>query len=277
MTLAVGQHDNSRSNTLNVQMSILSTHTKPVNLVAVLSNFPAYTGYSGPSANPLNGLLPPAAIPPQQNLQDYAIKGPAVPATTAATAGLAQQKPALDFTITSATPVGEAGRGSELRIAFPAVTGEVPGNYTPAALPAGSLFGGFQALLGLPSHVYPPAIQAGASKFTDGMASLSGYQILAGDPPTLLGTGWAWNGINNATVLAASVAGQATDQNRLFWSGILFGVAGAGFITFVFEAIGAARPSSRKSNGANQPESTVTEPAAAVTEPAEPAKPAEAT
>jgi len=268
MTLAVAQHDNSRSNTLNVQISILSTLAKPVNLVAVLSNFPAYTGYSGPAPQPLNGLLPPAAVAPQQNLQDYVIKGPAA----AATAGLAQQKPALDFTITSATPVGEAGRGSELRIAFPAVTGEIPGNYTPAALSAGNLLGGFQALLGLPSSIYQPVIQAGTSKFTDGMASLSGYQILAGDPPTLLGTGWTWNGINNATVLAASVAGQATGQDKLFWSGILFGVAGAGFITFVFETIRAAKPSSRKSNGADQPDAAAAEPAAGVPEPTEPAE-----
>jgi hypothetical protein len=262
MTLAVGQHDNIRSNTLNVQISILSKPASQVNLLAVLSNFPAYTSYSGPSPTPLNAsLLPPAAIPPQHNLQDYAIKGPTVPATTAATAGLAQQAPALNFTITSVTPVGEAGRGSELRVAFPAVVGEVPGDYTPAAFPAENLFSGFQALLGLPSLIYQPVIQAGTSEFADGMASLSGYQILAGDPPTLLGTDWTWNGINNATVLAASVAGQAADQNRLFWSGILFGVAGAGFITFVFEAIGAARPRSRKTNGANQREATVTEPA----------------
>jgi hypothetical protein len=266
MTLAVGKQDTIRSNTLNVQISILSALTKPVNLVAVLSNFPAYASYSGPSIAPLSGLQMPAAVTPQPNLQDYVIKGPTVPAITATTAGLAQQAPALAFTITSTTPVGEAGHGSELRVAFPAIVGEIPGDYTPAAFPAGNLFSGFQALLGLPSRVYQPVIQAGTSKFTDGMASLSGYQILAGDPPTLLGTDWTWNGINNATVLAASVAGQSDDQNRLFWSGIFFGVAGAGFITFVFEAIGAARPRSPK-GGDGQREATVTEPETTGTEP----------
>ena len=69
-------------------------------------------------------------------------------------------------------------------------------------------------------------------------APLSEFQVLSGDPPTtLLGSEWAWNGINGATVLAANVAAEDDAQVHLFWSGLALGLAGGALITAVLELL----------------------------------------
>jgi hypothetical protein len=81
-----------------------------------------------------------------------------------------------------------------------------------------------------------PVLQAGQSMLTSGGLGLAGYQYLAGDAPTLLNrAGWTWTGVNGATVLAADLTAEDTQQNNVFYSGIYLGVAAAAAIAFVTE------------------------------------------
>lgn len=237
MTLTIGQDHNSRSNVLNVQISVLSALKSPVTLVAVLSNVPQLAALSDTSLSPIPGSFAATEVQPQKGLASYAAVGQVAPLAAAGRA----RAPSLNFTVQAAAPIGEAMRGSQLRVAFPAVIGEVPGDYTPSGFSSQALFPGRQQVLDLPSVMYQPVLQAATSKFSNEFVKLSGYQILAGDPPALLGSEWTWNGVNTATVLAASVAGQDTEQQHLFWSGIILGVAGAGFITAMMELLTALK------------------------------------
>ena len=146
-------------------------------------------------------------------------------------------------TYTSEQQIGENASGGRLRVAFPAFSGETPGlQYSvPACSAQGSLasaqYAALCASLGSnPAQWSVPVLQAGQSTLTSGDPGLAGYQYLAGDSPTLLnGSGWTWTGINGATVLAADVAAEDTQQNHLFYSGIFWGVAASAAIAFAEE------------------------------------------
>lgn len=150
-------------------------------------------------------------------------------------------------TYTSARQFGEKVAGGRLRVAFPTFTGETPGSQftAPACATQGSLATGPDAAictsLGSPGSAARdqwsvPVLQAGQSTLTSGGLGLAGYQYLAGDAPTLLNrSGWTWTGVNGATVLAANVKAEGTQQNNVFYSGIFLGVAAAAAIAFVTE------------------------------------------
>lgn len=89
-----------------------------------------------------------------------------------------------------------------------------------------------------------PVLQAGQSTLTSVDPGLAGYQYLAGDAPTLLnGSGWTWTGINGATVLAAHLSAEDTQQSNVFKSGVFLGIAASAAIALVAELL---RPVWRK-------------------------------
>ena len=152
-------------------------------------------------------------------------------------------------TYTSEQQIGEITKGGQLRVAFPTFTGETPGSQfsAPACGTQGSLTGGPDApicasLSGSPGSAAQarwsvPTLQAGQSTLASGDPGLlASYQYLAGDAPTLLnGSGWTWTGINGATMLAANVTAEGTQQNNVFYSGIYLGVAAAAAIALITE------------------------------------------
>jgi hypothetical protein len=145
-------------------------------------------------------------------------------------------------TYTSAQQIGEITKGGQLRVAFPTFAGETPGSqYTAQACGTkGLLNAAICASLGssaAQAHWSVPTLRAGQSTLASGDPGLlASYQYLAGDAPTLLnGSGWTWTGINGATVLAANVLAEGTQQNNVFLSGIFLGVAAAAAIAFLTE------------------------------------------
>jgi hypothetical protein len=163
--------------------------------------------------------------------------------------GTTSHAPAYAATYSSAQQIGENTAGGRIRVAFPDLVGERPGPQFSTLACSGSTASVLQqdpaicASLGIrASTMWVPVLQAGQSTLTSG--GLAGYQYLAGDAPTLLGdSGWTWTGINGATVLAASVAAEDTQQNNLFYSGIWLGVAASAAIAFLTELL---RPVWRK-------------------------------
>jgi hypothetical protein len=157
-------------------------------------------------------------------------------------------------TYTSAQKIGEITKGGQLRVAFPTFNGETPGSQFsgPACGTQGSLTGGPDAAIctslgssAAQTRWSVPTLRAGQSTLASGDPGLlASYQYLAGDAPTLLnGSGWTWTGINGATVLAANVIAEGTQQNDVFYSGIFLGVAAAAAIAFITELL---RPVWRK-------------------------------
>jgi hypothetical protein len=132
-------------------------------------------------------------------------------------------------TYTSRQQIGEITKGGQLRVAFPTFAGETPGSQYTVSL------GGSAAQ----ARWSVPTLQAGQSTLASGDPGLlASYQYLAGDAPTLLnGSGWTWTGINGATMLAANVLAEGTQQNNVFYSGIFLGVAAAAAIAFVTELL----------------------------------------
>jgi hypothetical protein len=174
--------------------------------------------------------------------------------STPGLSGTASQSP--PFTYRSAHPIGENIHGAQLRVAFPNLFGEKPGSQSSQACgSAGSLVGPSYSTictqLGNQSQWATPLLEAGTTTFSAANPALGDYQYLAGDNPTLLGTTtWMWSGVNGVTMLAASVPAQDNEQNDLFYSGLLLGVAAAAGIACVTELL---RPAWRKGTAANQP------------------------
>ena len=157
-------------------------------------------------------------------------------------------------TYTSEQKIGEITKGGQLRVAFPTFNGETPGSQFsgPACGTQGSLTAGPDAAIctslgssAAQARWSVPTLRAGQSTLASGDPGLlASYQYLAGDAPTLLnGSGWTWTGINGATVLAANVIAEGTQQNNVFYSGIFLGVAAAAAIAFITELL---RPVWRK-------------------------------
>jgi len=144
-----------------------------------------------------------------------------------------------------------------LRVAFPKIVDEVPGINIPADRTAQALYGGAATPPSFQSTAHEPTLLPGMSTFVSGSRSvppLAGFEVLSGDPPTtLLGSRWAWNGINGATVLAADVTAEDNAQVHLFWAGLALGVAGGALITAVLEGLtvlGRKDPAEAGSGGA---------------------------
>jgi hypothetical protein len=223
-----------------LRMSILPTSkvTGPVTLTVELDDFPAgVTGEDGtpeqlpvihaPAGNPVFGSPPEAAPTPAAHYADYAVIEP-----------LGQLTPAQITVIARHTQIGEASQGAQLRVAFPDLIGEAPGPNPSVGYPLQDLYTGqIQASQLSSGQAYPLALQAGKSTFSAAGTGLAGYQSVAGDSPLLLGSMWAWNGINDATVLAVNVATQDREQYKVFLSGIALGVAGGAVIALLLELI----------------------------------------
>jgi hypothetical protein len=168
---------------------------------------------------------------------------------TAAPAPGPTQAPAYKATYESAQPIGENTGGGRIRVAFPDLYDETPGpQYSQQACggPATSISGLYAGICAsLPpgaSNWWAPALQAGKSTLSSG--GLAGYEYLAGDAPTLLGgNGWAWEGVNGPTLLAASVTAQDAQQSDVFRGGIYLGIAGGAAIALANELL---RPVWRK-------------------------------
>lgn len=197
----------------------------------------------GSVPQPITGLQNGVVSSPQSGKEYYEPVSPTPTATGAQT---------YTDTYKSTQQIGEATQGGRLRVAFPAFTGETPGSQfsTPACSPQGSLTRAQDAAIcsSLPSATRDqwsvPDLQAGQSTLTSGDPGLAGYQYLAGDSPTLLnGTGWTWTGINRATVLAADLAAEDTQQSNVFYSGIYLGVGASAAIALIAELL---RPVWRK-------------------------------
>jgi hypothetical protein len=162
------------------------------------------------------------------------------------------------WTFKASTPIGENVDGAQLRVAFPNLVGEKPGSLSLQACGyAASLVGSYSTIcgqLGNQAEWTAPALVAGTTQFSPARPGLMDYQYLAGDDPTLLGaTTWMWSGINGVTMLAASVPAQINEQNDLFYSGVLLGVAAGAAIASVTEFL---RPAWRKGDdksAANKP------------------------
>jgi hypothetical protein len=166
--------------------------------------------------------------------------------------------PSKSFTYTSLRPIGENSKGAQLRVAFPNLIGEKPGA-KPTSLACGfaaSLVSTYRTIctqLGNRPQ-WAPSLEAGTTTFSSANPPLGDYQYLAGDDPALLGTTtWMWSGINGVEVLAASVPTQANEQNDLFYSGLLLGVAAAAGIACVTELL---RPVWRKGTDERKAEAT---------------------
>jgi hypothetical protein len=153
------------------------------------------------------------------------------------------------FTYASLQPIGENNAGAQLRVAFPDLMGENPGGApVQGCSVAGSLASAFNTICGQLSKQFtwfPPSLDAGTTTFESANPALQNYQYLAGDNPVLLygGDQWMWSGINGVQLLAASVQAQANDQNDVFESGVLLGLAGGAAIAFIGELL---RPAWKK-------------------------------
>lgn len=154
-----------------------------------------------------------------------------------------------EFTFRSSQRIGEAANRLQLRVAFPELVGEEPGSqYSYQACgPQVSIQSSFAAIcagLGSLRTWYTPVLEAGMTKLSSANPGLQGYQVLAGDNPTLLGgNSWTWIGINGVTMLATNVAAQDNQQTDLFYSGVFLGVGGGALIAFFSELL---RPVWRK-------------------------------
>lgn len=185
--------------------------------------------------------LKPGIVSSAQSGKEYEVLLPTVTPTGTQT---------YTNTYTSAQQIGEITKGGQLRVAFPTFAGETPGSqYTaPACGTNGTLSAAICESLGssaAQARWSVPTLQAGQSTLASGDPGLlASYQYLAGDAPTLLnGSGWTWRGIDGATVLAANVIAEGTQQNDVFYSGIFLGVAAAAAIAFITELL---RPVWRK-------------------------------
>lgn len=157
------------------------------------------------------------------------------------------------WTFRASHPIGEKSQGAQLRVAFPNLVGEEPGYQSSQACGlAASLVGPYSTICTQLKNQtqWAPLLEAGTTTFSSADPALGDYQYLAGDNPTLLGTTtWMWSGINGVTMLAANVPAQDNEQNDLFYSGLLLGVAAGAGIGCVTELL---QPAWRK-GAANQP------------------------
>jgi hypothetical protein len=258
MTLTVGNRNSSLASTLRLTITPTQSHG-PVTLTVTFNNFPARIG--GTKLTSLNVPLataaaaaessPTAAVQPRAGpgYADYWVQRTYPPA------GSTTRVPVI--TITTSRPLGESDNGTQLRVVFPKIVDEVPGINIPAASAASALYAGATTPPRFHSRVFEPTLLPGMSTFVSGSRSalpLAGFQILSGDPPTtLLGTKWAWNGINGATVLAADVAAEDNAQVHLFWAGLALGLAGGALVSAALEALtvlGRKDPAEAGSGGA---------------------------
>jgi hypothetical protein len=245
----------------------LSPVTKPVTFVIMLQNFPRLTGKgvvpltwrptSRGGAPPAPPPLSPSVAADALGLRSYLFRStlrprPHVPR------GVKTAAEEVDLGVTSLHSLGSVSTGSKLRIAFPLVGSEgqtpVAESYVP--LPPDELNDMIQSPSSLPDQVYQPNIVPAVTKYFGGSENLLNFQVLSADPPTLApDRSWSWNGVSDVTVLAQDLVAADAAQNRLFWSGILIGVAGGAAIVFVLELLGLLEKLSRRREALETPKS----------------------
>ena len=150
------------------------------------------------------------------------------------------------LTVTTLHSLGSVSGGPQLRITFPLVDNEAGGasgiasaGLSSQAIPSSHVFGTVKNPPPLPAQLYQVDLAPATTEYDPPTGDLSNFQTLSGDPPILTPYGsWSWKGISNITVLAQNVVAADEAQQRLFWSGILIGIAGAGAFALALELIG---------------------------------------
>ncbi len=241
-TLSVGFAHGGRWSKLVLTLVATSATSGPVRLAVGLNDFPRGTVVTGarivrvsaPAAGSFAASLPLAAVTPEDKYYgDYAVG-------TTLSQPQGSPLPLATITILAPKPIGEGSQGAQLRVAFPVLRDEGPGASPQASYQVGDLFRGAPSSLLASGQGHPVALQAGTSSFSARGVDLSGYQVLAGDAPTLLATtSWTWDGINDATVLAANVHADDNEQHALFYSGIALGLAAGALVMLLIELIAA--------------------------------------
>jgi hypothetical protein len=206
---------------LTLTLISVSTLTEPVKLAVWFYGFPQLA--------PGDSLIPYA--------KGYFATG-TLPSGSSAAASEGQK-----FVVTSQQRIGEHANGLQFRVAFPELAGEEPGSqYSYQACgPGASIESSFATMcsgLRTQNTWYTPVLEADTTTLSSADPDLQGYQILAGDNPTLLGGDrWTWIGINGVTMLAANVSAEDGQQHDLFFSGVFFGVAAGALIAFFNELL----------------------------------------
>jgi hypothetical protein len=157
--------------------------------------------------------------------------------------------------LSSLHSLGVLAGGSKLRIVFPLVVNEelTPDQLSSQSLSTGELGSTIKTTPPLPEHLYMPDITPATTEYDGVDEDLSNFQTLSGDPPALTpNRTWSWNGVSNVTVLAQDLVAADAEQKRLFWSGILIGVAGGGAIALALELIGLGEKLSRRRKDADK-------------------------
>ena len=250
MVLTVGNRASGQASTLRLAITPTEA-SRPVTFTVTLNNFPrGITGSTRPvslteplaTSAVIARFAPDALVQPRAGPRyaDYYLRQYFPPP------GSPAPRPIV---ITSARQLGDDATGTQLRVAIPKIVGGEPGTLIPAGQTAYTLFAGAANPLGFTRSAVVPKLLPGLSTFTirsPPAAPLADYQVLSGDPPTtLLGSEWAWDGINGATVLAADVPAENDAQTRLFWAGLALGLAGGALVTGAIELLTAAQGGDR--------------------------------
>jgi hypothetical protein len=251
---------------------MLSPVTKPVKFVIMLLYFPPLmgqgvvpltwrpTGSAGvPPPPSSSGILTPAAAT-SLGLRSYFFQSTLRPEKHVPH-GAQTTVETMNLVLTSLHSLGSVGAGSKLRIVFPLIVNEGPtlAGYSSEPVSADGFTYEIENPPLLPAQLYLPNIVPATTEYSGGGEDLSNFQSLSGDLPTLEpDKAWYWNGVSNVTVLAQDLVAADDAQNRLFWSGILIGVAGGGAIAFALELIGLGEKLSRRRKGTdNAPQEAV--------------------
>jgi hypothetical protein len=253
---------------LSIKLSILSPVTKPVMFFIVLQYFPPLMGSgvvpitwqpSGsagitgpPPPTPPGGAVPGTAVVPDapSYLALRTLKPERqVPRGTKTAAG------AVNLDLVSWHPFGSVSSGSKLKVTFPLFRPKGVGapGFSSLPIPANEITYRIKDSPSLPEQLYEPEIAPDTTEYFDQGKDLTNFQTLSGDLPTVTQQqAWFWIGVSNVTIIAQDVVAADDEQNHIFWSGILIGVAGGGTIALALELIGVAEKLPRHRKGADK-------------------------
>lgn len=254
---------------LDFTLSILSPVTKPIMFVVVLENFPSLTGSgivpltwsavntarSGAAAS--GTAVPGPPVPPNasgSDLRSYLSQPfPVRPRPTNVPAGAVRAGESTSLELTSLYSLGSVSGGSKLRIVFPLIENEASLQLPSLPIAASEFSAVIKNFPSLRGPLYQPDIAPATTEYRGLGEDLSDFGELSGDPPVLAPDGgWSWSGVGNVTVLAQDLVAADDEQHRLFWSGILIGVAGGAVIAAVLELIDLVQEFSQRRKGVTE-------------------------
>jgi hypothetical protein len=256
-------------------LKVLSPQRSPVTFLVLLSDFPRLLAS--------NGVMPlkSASTPPPASALAQPLTAPALDAVgradflavdtfhPAPSAALLERRPS-EPTVKIVTQYSVVSRssGAELQVAFPLVEDEkpapVPDLPPTQPVPVSELLAGYQPVPSRPGRdCYEPDLEPGNMQFRPAVGvNLADYQTLAGTPPVSRAQGdWSWAGTGDISLLSQDALTADVAQQHLFWAGVAWGVAGAGFIAAVLELVSASQKqlaARRKQPPAAQSAGTVT-------------------